>query len=69
MDDSGAMPLQEEHAGKMVSYTKEEAVFEAERCLGCGRPFDQNQTCWYCLPCELDCPTNAIEVRIPYLLR
>ena len=49
--------------------TKEAAAFEAERCLGCGRPFDQNQTCWYCLPCELDCPTNAIEVRIPYLLR
>ena len=49
--------------------TKEAAVFEAERCLGCGRPFDANQTCWYCLPCEIECPTNAIEVRIPYLLR
>jgi NAD-dependent dihydropyrimidine dehydrogenase PreA subunit len=47
--------------------TKEAAVFEAERCLGYGRPFDANETCWYCLPCELDCPTNAIEVRIPYL--
>ncbi len=49
--------------------TKEAALFEAERCLGCGRPFDANETCWYCLPCELDCPTHAIEVRIPYLLR
>ena len=25
--------------------------------------------CWYCLPCELDCPKNAITVAIPYLLR
>ncbi len=49
--------------------TKEAAIFEAERCLGCGRPFDANQTCWYCLPCEIECPTNAIEVRIPYILR
>jgi ferredoxin len=49
--------------------TKKAAVFEAERCLGCGRPFDANQTCWYCLPCEIECPTNAIEVQIPYLLR
>ena len=49
--------------------SKEAAIFEAERCLGCGRPFDANQTCWYCLPCEIECPTHAIEVRIPYLLR
>ena len=25
--------------------------------------------CWYCLPCEVDCPTSAIRVEIPYLLR
>ena len=25
--------------------------------------------CWYCMPCEQDCPTNAVTVRIPYLLR
>ena len=25
--------------------------------------------CWYCLPCEHDCPTKAIKVQIPYLLR
>lgn len=25
--------------------------------------------CWYCLACEVDCPTNAITVKIPYLLR
>ncbi|KAB1072501.1 4Fe-4S dicluster domain-containing protein [Methylobacterium planeticum] len=25
--------------------------------------------CWYCMPCEVDCPTNAVTVNIPYLLR
>lgn len=25
--------------------------------------------CWYCLPCEKDCPTGAIHVDIPFLLR
>jgi NAD-dependent dihydropyrimidine dehydrogenase PreA subunit len=25
--------------------------------------------CWYCLPCEVDCPTGAVHVAIPYLLR
>jgi len=25
--------------------------------------------CWYCTPCEVDCPTNAVTVEIPYLLR
>jgi len=42
---------------------------EAERCLNCGRPGEFNQTCWYCLPCEIECPVQALEVRIPYLVR
>ena len=25
--------------------------------------------CWYCMPCEADCPTGAVTVNIPYLLR
>ena len=25
--------------------------------------------CWYCLACEVDCPTNAITVKIPFLVR
>jgi NAD-dependent dihydropyrimidine dehydrogenase PreA subunit len=25
--------------------------------------------CWYCLPCEHDCPTHAIWVQIPYPVR
>lgn len=25
--------------------------------------------CWYCLPCESDCPTKAVRVEIPYRVR
>jgi NAD-dependent dihydropyrimidine dehydrogenase PreA subunit len=25
--------------------------------------------CWYCLACEVDCPTNAITVKMPFLIR
>lgn len=51
------------------TYTGEEAREEASRCLGCGRPYERNKTCWYCLPCEVVCPTQALHVRIPYLIR
>ncbi len=47
----------------------EEAKRQAERCLSCGRAAEINQTCWYCLPCEIECPVNALEVRMPYLVR
>lgn len=25
--------------------------------------------CWYCMPCQADCPTSAVTVSIPYLLK
>ena len=25
--------------------------------------------CWYCLACEIDCPQDAITVKIPFLVR
>jgi NAD-dependent dihydropyrimidine dehydrogenase PreA subunit len=34
-----------------------------------GTAYMKYDECWYCLPCETDCPTNAITVNIPYLLR
>jgi NAD-dependent dihydropyrimidine dehydrogenase PreA subunit len=34
-----------------------------------GTAYMKYDECWYCLPCETDCPTNAIVVYIPYLLR
>ena len=33
------------------------------------KAFMQYDECWYCLPCETDCPTGAVSVAIPYLLR
>lgn len=34
-----------------------------------GKAYMRFDECWYCLPCEVDCPTQAIHVDIPYLLR
>lgn len=50
-------------------FSRQQAQAEAERCLSCGRSFEMNKTCWVCLPCEIECPVNALEVRIPYLMR
>lgn len=33
-----------------------------------GKAFMQFDECWYCMPCEADCPTGAVKVHIPYLL-
>jgi NADPH-dependent glutamate synthase beta subunit-like oxidoreductase len=42
---------------------------EAGRCYNCGVPFGKYRTCWFCLPCEVECPHDAMWVEIPYLLR
>lgn len=42
---------------------------EASRCYSCGGPFGKYRTCWFCLPCEVECPEDALRVEIPYLLR
>ncbi len=63
--DSKRTP-QEEAANGLTDENYQE---QASRCFGCGRAFEKNQTCWYCLPCELECPQMALEVRIPYLVR
>jgi len=34
-----------------------------------GKAHMQFDECWYCLACEVDCPTDAITVKIPFLLR
>ena len=47
----------------------EAARAEAERCMACGRAFEANKTCWFCLPCEIECPEQALTVRMPYLVR
>lgn len=47
---------------------EEQARTEAARCHSCGGPCGQ-RTCWFCLPCEVECPQKALWVDIPYLLR
>lgn len=47
----------------------EQARVEAGRCYSCGSPFGKYRTCWFCLPCEVECPQEALWVDIPYLLR
>ena len=47
----------------------EDARAEAERCYSCGTPFGLYRNCWFCLPCEVSCPEEALWVEIPYLLR
>jgi NAD-dependent dihydropyrimidine dehydrogenase PreA subunit len=34
-----------------------------------GKAYMRYDECWYCMPCEADCPTGAVTVNIPYLLR
>src|ERR1700747_140231 len=34
-----------------------------------GKAYMAYDECWYCMPCEADCPTGAVPVNIPYLLR
>ena len=47
----------------------ETARKEAERCHSCGKPVGFYRTCWFCLPCEVECPQDALWVEVPYLLR
>ena len=51
------------------SIDRDMARAEASRCYSCGGPFGKYRTCWFCLPCEVECPEEALRVEIPYLLR
>jgi NADPH-dependent glutamate synthase beta subunit-like oxidoreductase len=52
-----------------MPFSAEAARREAGRCYSCGQPFGKYRTCWFCLPCEVECPHQALWVEIPYLLR
>jgi hypothetical protein len=69
--DIHKLPLSQRTVDREIeqTYSASEALREAERCLSCGRAFEMNKTCWYCLPCEIECPVKALEVRMPYLVR
>jgi NADPH-dependent glutamate synthase beta subunit-like oxidoreductase len=52
-----------------LAFDAQQAGLEAQRCLSCGRATEINQTCWFCLPCEIECPVDALQVEMPYLVR
>jgi NADPH-dependent glutamate synthase beta subunit-like oxidoreductase len=52
-----------------LAMSQAQAVVEAQRCLSCGLPLGYYRSCWFCLPCEIECPEDALWVEIPYLLR
>jgi NADPH-dependent glutamate synthase beta subunit-like oxidoreductase len=57
------------HSEVEKTMSPEDARKEAERCLNCGYPAEVNNTCWSCLPCEVECPVDALKVHMPYLIR
>jgi NADPH-dependent glutamate synthase beta subunit-like oxidoreductase len=69
--EPGRAPLESRSLNQETELTLNQAQArrEAERCLSCGRAFEANKTCWYCLPCEIECPVQALTVRMPYLVR
>ena len=46
-----------------------DAKQEAWRCYSRREPFGKYRTCWFCPPCEVECPHDALWVEMPYLLR
>ncbi len=41
---------------------------EAGRCLRCGHAYEKYGECWSCLPCEIECPTDALKLELPFLV-
>ncbi|BEQ15141.1 FAD-dependent oxidoreductase [Desulfoferula mesophila] len=46
-----------------------DASLAAVPCLRCAQPVDYYDECWYCLPCEVECPTSALILEIPFLVK
>jgi NADPH-dependent glutamate synthase beta subunit-like oxidoreductase len=65
------LPSAERLGFKEIELTMDEdtARREAGRCLSCGLPVAYFDACWYCLPCEVSCPEEALRVEIPYIIR
>jgi NADPH-dependent glutamate synthase beta subunit-like oxidoreductase len=52
-----------------IGYDEALARLESSRCLSCGVPVGYYDACWYCLPCEVSCPEQALKVEVPYIIR
>jgi len=51
-----------------MGYDAVTARKEADRCLRCAKAIEYYNECWYCLPCEIECPTEALTLEIPFLV-
>lgn len=51
-----------------TGYDAATARKEADRCLRCAKAVEYYNECWYCLPCEIECPTEALRLEIPFLV-
>jgi NADPH-dependent glutamate synthase beta subunit-like oxidoreductase len=51
-----------------TGYDAATARQEADRCLRCAKAIEYYNECWYCLPCEIECPTEALRLEIPFLV-
>ncbi len=51
-----------------TGYDAATAREEADRCLRCAKAVEFYNECWYCLPCEIECPTKALRLEIPFLV-
>lgn len=51
-----------------LGFSDDTAKKEADRCLRCGKAIEYYKECWYCLPCEIECPTEALTLEIPFLV-
>ncbi|MCI8479015.1 MAG: FAD-dependent oxidoreductase [Oscillospiraceae bacterium] len=65
---SPAARIDTTQGGGERTLTEEEAQTEASRCLGCGKPIGYRKTCWMCLPCEVQCPQDALTIKIHYIM-
>ena len=51
-----------------LPYGESQAKREADRCLRCAKAVEYYKECWYCLPCEIECPTEALLLEVPFLV-
>jgi len=55
-----------------LTATSVPVVVDDDLCIadkGCKTAYMKYDECWFCMPCEADCPTGAVTVNLPYLLK
>jgi len=77
------MPIANHHSSVPVTVDEDKCIAD-KGCTVCidvcpldvlwinedtGKAHMKYDECWYCMPCEADCPTGAVTVNLPYLLK